>query len=66
MLKVQEELLKVANAKEDYTELANQVEMLRNEKEKILLKMAEEKNSQNRLKELEDFLDIQDLKIESL
>lgn len=40
MLKVQEELLKVANAKKDYTDLADRVEKLRNEKEKILLNVA--------------------------
>lgn len=44
MIKVQEELLKVANAKEDYTDLSDRVEELRNEKEKILLNIAEEKN----------------------
>ena len=44
MLAVQEELLIVANAKKDYTDLADRVEELRNEKEKILLEMAEEKN----------------------
>lgn len=32
MLKVQEELLKVANAKKGYTDLAKGVEELRNEK----------------------------------
>ncbi len=65
MLKVQEELLKVANAKKDYTDLVDRVEELRNEKEKILLDMAEEKNEQSRLKELEEFLDNQELEIES-
>ena len=65
MLKVQEELLKVANAKKDYTELADRVEELRNEKEKILLNMAEEKNEQSRLMELEEFLGNQELEIES-
>ncbi len=64
MLKVQEELLKVANAKKDYTDLARRVEELRNEKEKILLSIAEEKNEKSRLKELEDFLDNQELEIE--
>ena len=64
MLAVQEELLKVANAKKDYTDLADRVEELRNEKEKILLDMAEEKNEQSRLKELEEFLDSQQLEIE--
>ena len=53
MLKVQEELLKVANAKKDYTDIADRVEELRNEKEKILLDLAEEKNEQSRLMELE-------------
>ena len=57
MLEVQEELLKVANAKKDYTDLANKVEELRNEKENILLEMAEKKNEQSRLKELEEFLE---------
>ena len=65
MLKVQEELLKVANAKKDYTDLADRVEELRNEKEKILLDMAEEKNEQSRLIELEEFLENQELEIES-
>ena len=65
MLKVQEELLKVANAKKDYTDLAKRVEELRNEKEKILLDLAEEKNEQSRIKELEEFLDNQELEIES-
>ena len=64
MLKVQEELLKVANAKKDYTDLANQVEKLRNQKEKILLSIAEEKNEQSRLKELEEFLENHELEIE--
>ena len=60
----QEELLKVANAKKDYSELADRVEELRNEKEKILLDLAEEKNEQSRLMELEEFLDNQELEIE--
>ena len=65
MLAVQEELLKVANAKKDYTDFADRVEELRNEKDKILLDMAEEKNEQSRLMELEEFLDNQELEIES-
>ncbi|HES3619489.1 TPA: hypothetical protein VOJ03_000164 [Streptococcus pyogenes] len=65
MLEVQEKLLKVANVKKDYTDLEDRVEELRNEKEKILLEMAEEKNEQSRLMELEEFLDNQELEIES-
>ena len=38
MLEVQEELLKVANAKKDYTDLADRVEELRNEKKRYFLK----------------------------
>ena len=65
MLAVQEELLKVANAKKDYTDLADRVEELRNEKEKILLNIAEEKNEQSRLMELEKFLENQEFEIYS-
>ena len=65
MLKVQEELLKVANAKKDYTDVANRVEDLWNEKEKILLNVAKENNEQSRLMELDEFLDNQELEIES-
>lgn len=61
MHEVQEELLKVSNAKKDYTDLADRVEELRNEKENILLTMAEEKNEQSRLKELEEFLNNQEI-----
>ena len=64
MLKVQEELLKVANAKKDYTDLVKRVEELRNEKVKILLNVAKEKNEQSRLVELEEFLKNQELEIE--
>ena len=38
MLKVQEELLRVANAKKDYTNLADRVEELKNEKKRYSLK----------------------------
>lgn len=41
------------------------MEELRNEKENILLTMAEEKNEQSRLKELEEFLNNQEIEIES-
>ena len=41
------------------------MEELRNEKEKILLDLAEEKNEQSRLMELEEFLKNQELEIES-
>ena len=66
MLAVQEELLKVANAKKDYTDLVERVEELRNEKEKILLSISEEKNVQSRLMELEEFLNNQELEYRKL
>ncbi|WP_018659241.1 recombinase family protein [Allofustis seminis] len=59
MLEVQEELLKVANAKEDYSHLANRVQELREEKENILLGLAEEQATQNRLQEMKVFLNQQ-------
>ncbi len=65
MLEVQEELSKVANAKKDYSELADRVEELRNEKERILLSVAEDKNAKSRLMELEEFLNNQELEIEN-
>ena len=65
MLKVQEGLLKAANAKKDYADLTERVGELRNEKEKILLSIAEEENEQSRLMELEEFLDNQELEIDS-
>ena len=65
MQKVQEELLKVANAKKDYTDLVERVEELRNEKEKILLSISEEKNVQSRLMKLEEFLENQELEVDS-
>ena len=40
------------------------MEELRNEKEKILLDLPEEKNEQSRLMELEEFLDSQQLEVE--
>lgn len=64
MSNVQEEILKVANAKEDYTDLAEKVQMLREEKENVLLKIAEESNLKNRLEELKEFLDCQKLEID--
>ena len=66
MLAVQEELLKVANAKKDYIDLVERVEELRNEKEKILLSISEEKNVQSRLMELEEFLNNQELEYRKL
>ena len=41
------------------------MEELGNEKEKILLNMAEEKNEQSRLIELEEFLENQELEVDS-
>ena len=41
------------------------MEELRNEKEKILLNVAEEKNEQIRLKKLEEFLDNQEFEVDS-
>ena len=65
MMNVQEELLKVANAKKDYSELADRGGRVKEWEKNILLEMAEEKNEQSRLKELEEFLENQELEIDS-
>lgn len=61
MLSVQKELLKIANAKGNYDHLTKRVEELREEKQRVLLEVAEEQGIQNRLREMKSFLMEQDL-----
>ncbi|MGF0039490.1 hypothetical protein ACQRBF_01800 [Peptoniphilaceae bacterium SGI.131] len=60
MLEIQKEVLKKANAKEDYTKL----EELREEKNEIMLKEAESENLKERLKEMKEFLEEKEVKID--
>ena len=64
MLDIQKEVLKKANAKEDYTDLALKLEELRDEKSEIMLKDAERENLKERLKEMKEFLEEKEIRIE--
>ena len=57
MLDIQKEVLKKANAKEDYSDLAMRLEELREEKNEVMLKEAANENLKERLKEMNDFLE---------
>ncbi len=60
---LQKELIKKANAKQDLSELADELEMLRDEKQALLLEDANRKAAKERLDELEAFLDGQQTKV---
>ena len=64
MLDIQKEVLKKANAKEDYTDLALRLEELRGEKSEIMLKEAENENLKERLKEMNEFLEEKEIRID--
>ena len=53
---LQKELIKKANAKQDLSELADELELLRDEKQALLLEDANRKAAKERLDELEAFL----------
>ena len=53
----QKELLKKANAKQRFDDLADEIEDLRTDKEALLLEDANRQGVKQRLDELEDFLD---------
>lgn len=60
---LQKELIKKANAKQDLSELADELEMLRDEKQALLLEDANRKAAKERLDELEAFLDGQQTEV---
>ncbi len=60
---LQKELIKKANAKQDLSELADELEMLRDEKQALLLEDANRKAAKERLDELEAFLGGQQTKV---
>ena len=57
LAELQKDLLKKANAKQGYEDLAEEIETLRSEKEGLLLEDANRIGLQKRLDELETFLD---------
>ena len=56
---LQKELLKKANAKQGFEELADETDVLRKEKQALLLENANRTATRQRLEELEAFLDEQ-------
>ena len=64
MLDIQKEVLKKANANEDYTDLALRLEELREEKNEIMLKESENENLKERLKEMKEFLEEKEIRTE--
>ncbi len=51
----QQQLVKLAHAKKDYTALADEIDLLRDKKQGLLVAKAETEGFKNRIKELEDF-----------
>ena len=60
---LQKKLIKKANAKQDLSELADELEMLRDEKQALLLEDANRKAAKERFDELEAFLDGQQTEV---
>lgn len=61
---LQKELLKLANIKADYTEIANEIDRLRELKQNALVENAERDGLKQRIAEMVDFLKDQDADIE--
>ena len=56
LLAIQKELLKKADARQDFGDLADQIDALRDEKQRLLLEDANDTGLQQQLKTIEDFL----------
>lgn len=56
MAEKQKELVRLAHAKKDYTDLAIEIDNLREKKQGLLAKRAERKGMQKRIQEMEEFL----------
>ena len=64
MLGIQKELLKKAGAKQDYDDLTDQIDAIREEKQRLLLEDAEKEGVRQQMKVIEDFLDGQQEAVE--
>lgn len=62
--KLQKELLKRANAKEDYNDLADEIDRLRELKQNALVESAEREGKRQRIAEMTDFLNEQSCELE--
>jgi len=56
LLAIQKEMLKKADARQDFGDLADQIDALRDEKQRLLLEDANNTGLQQQLKTIEDFL----------
>ena len=56
LLAIQKELMKKADARQDFGDLADQIDALRDEKQRLLLEDANNTGLQQQLKTIEDFL----------
>ncbi|TRW24961.1 hypothetical protein FL857_08385 [Criibacterium bergeronii] len=63
MLSLQKELIKKANARENYDDLTQAIEDLREQKRKVYADLAEKEGINKRIKEMRGFLDSQNLSI---
>jgi len=61
---LQKDLLRLANSKEDYNDIADEIYLLREERHRILTEEAGKKGSKQRLEELEQFLNEQSCELE--
>ena len=59
LLAIQKELLKKADARQDFGDLADQIDALRDEKQRLLMEDANNAGLRQQLKTIEDFLDEQ-------
>lgn len=64
MEELQKELLKIANAHKDYSDLADEIDRLRKQKQNLMTKSAEREVLKQRVAEMKEFLNEQIGKIE--
>ena len=57
--KLQKELLRLANSREDYNDIADKIYGLREERHKVLTEQAERKGSKQKIGEMEKFINEQ-------
>lgn len=63
LVELQNELLKQANAKKDYEPITDEIDRLRDEKQSIMLKDAERKDTRQRVQEMMEYLKEQPVEI---
>ena len=63
LVELQIELLKQANAKKDYEPITDEIDRLRDEKQSIMLKDAERKDTRQRVQEMMEYLKEQPVEI---